>query len=199
MDLYPEPIERLIGKLSKLPSIGRRSAERLALKLVSSDLEEIEELRQALSDIKTKVHNCNKCGNLTDKEICDICSNDRRNNRIVCVVEDTPNLIAIEKSKEYRGLYHVLNGLISPLNDVQADNINLDSLLERVDSGEFEEVILAISPTIEGEMTTLFLAELLKDKNVKVTRIASGIPIGGNIEYFDSETLYKALEDRREL
>ena len=99
----------------------------------------------------------------------------------------------------YRGLYHVLNGLISPLNDVQADNINLDSLLERVDSGEFEEVILAISPTIEGEMTTLFLAELLKDKNVKVTRIASGIPIGGNIEYFDSETLYKALEDRREL
>ena len=199
MDLYPEPIERLIGKLSKLPSIGRRSAERLALKLVSSDLEEIEELRQALSDIKTKVHNCNKCGNLTDKEICDICSNDRRNNKIVCVVEDTPNLIAIEKSKEYRGLYHVLNGLISPLNDVQADNINLDSLLERVDSGEFEEVILAISPTIEGEMTTLFLAELLKDKNVKVTRIASGIPIGGNIEYFDSETLYKALEDRREL
>lgn len=199
MDLYPEPIERLIGKLSKLPSIGRRSAERLALKLVSSDLEEIEELRQALSDIKTKVHNCNKCGNLTDKEICDICSNDRRNNRIVCVVEDTPNLIAIEKSKEYRGVYHVLNGLISPLNDVQADNINLDSLLERVDSGEFEEVILAISPTIEGEMTTLFLAELLKDKNVKVTRIASGIPIGGNIEYFDSETLYKALEDRREL
>ncbi|WP_425538797.1 recombination mediator RecR [Microaceticoccus formicicus] len=199
MDLYPEPIERLIGKLSKLPSIGRRSAERLALKLVSSDLEEIEELRQALSDIKTKVHKCNKCGNLTDKEICDICSNDRRNNRIVCVVEDTPNLIAIEKSKEYRGVYHVLNGLISPLNDVQADNINLDSLLERVDSGEFEEVILAISPTIEGEMTTLFLAELLKDKNVKVTRIASGIPIGGNIEYFDSETLYKALEDRREL
>ncbi len=199
MDLYPEPIERLIGKLSKLPSIGRRSAERLALKLVSSDIEEIEELRQALSDIKTKVHNCNKCGNLTDKEICDICSNDRRNNKIVCVVEDTPNLIAIEKSKEYRGLYHVLNGLISPLNDVQADNINLDSLLERVDSGEFEEVILAISPTIEGEMTTLFLAELLKDKNVKVTRIASGIPIGGNIEYFDSETLYKALEDRREL
>lgn len=199
MDLYPEPIERLIGKLSKLPSIGRRSAERLALKLVSTEMDEIEELRQALSDIKTKVHNCTKCGNLTDKEICDICSNDKRNGKIVCVVEDTPNLIAIEKSKEYRGLYHVLNGLISPLNDVQADNINLDSLLERVESGEFEEVILAISPTIEGEMTTLFLAELFKDKNVKVTRIASGIPIGGNIEYFDSETLYKALEDRREL
>ncbi len=199
MDLYPEPIERLIGKLSKLPSIGRRSAERLALKLVSTDMHEIEELRQALSDIKTKVHNCNKCGNLTDKDICDICSNDKRNNKIVCVVEDTPNLIAIEKSKEYRGVYHVLNGLISPLNDVQADNINLDSLIERVDNGQFEEVILAISPTIEGEMTTLFLAELLKDKDVKVTRIASGIPIGGNIEYFDSETLYKALEDRREL
>lgn len=199
MDLYPEPIERLIGKLSKLPSIGRRSAERLALKLVSTEMDEIEELRQALSDIKTKVHNCKKCGNLTDKDICDICSNDRRNNKIVCVVEDTPNLIAIEKSKEYKGLYHVLNGLISPLNDVQADNINLDSLLDRVDNGEFEEVILAISPTIEGEMTTLFLAELLKEKDVKVTRIASGIPMGGNIEYFDSETLYKALEDRREL
>lgn len=199
MDLYPEPIERLIGKLSKLPSIGRRSAERLALKLVSTEMDEIEELRQALYDIKTKVHNCKKCGNLTDKDICDICSNDRRNNKIVCVVEDTPNLIAIEKSKEYKGLYHVLNGLISPLNDVQADNINLDSLLDRVDNGEFEEVILAISPTIEGEMTTLFLAELLKEKDVKVTRIASGIPMGGNIEYFDSETLYKALEDRREL
>ncbi len=199
MDLYPEPIERLIGRLSKLPSIGRRSAERLALKLVQTDLEEVEELRQALIDIKTKVHNCSICGNLTDKDICDICADDRRDKAVICVVEDTPNLIAIEKSREFKGLYHVLNGLISPLNDIQAENINLDSLLDRVDSGEHNEVILAISPTIEGEMTTLFLAELLKEKNVKVTRIASGIPIGGNIEFFDSETLYKALEDRREL
>ncbi|MDO5717364.1 MAG: recombination mediator RecR [Tissierellia bacterium] len=199
MNLYPEPIERLIAKLSKLPSIGRKSAERLALKLVSTDKSEVEELRQALLDIKTKIKHCNICGNLTEHEICNICSDNSRNKSLICVVEDTPNLIAIEKSREYRGLYHVLDGLISPINDISADEINLDSLIERVENQDIEEVILAISPTVEGEMTTLFIGELLKNKNAKITRIASGIPVGGSIEYFDTQTLFKALEDRREI
>ena len=149
-------------------------------------------------DVKTKVHKCKSCGNLTENEICDICLNPKRDKSIITVVEDTSNLIAIEKSGEYRGLYHVIGGLISPMKDISAENINIDSLLSRVDSGEIEEVILAISPTVDGETTSLFLNELLKSKNVKVSRIASGIPMGGNLEYYDSETLTRALEDRRE-
>ncbi len=199
IDLYPEPIERLIVQLSGLPAIGKKSAERLALKIVEMDPASVEELRSALSDVKTKIHRCGECGNLTDLPLCGVCSDPKRNRSILCVVQDVPDLLAIEKSREYNGLYHVLHGLISPLDRVSADEINLDRLLERADSGEVKEIILAINPTIEGEMTTLFLAELLKKKSVKVTRIASGIPFGGNLEYFDGTTLYKALEDRREL
>lgn len=199
VDLYPEPIERLIGKLSKLPAIGRKSAERLALRFVEMDREEVDAFCEALTDVKTKVHPCQLCGNLTDLELCSVCEDPRRDKSTICVVQDTPNLLAIEKSREYAGLYHVLQGLISPLDQVSSEQINLDTLLERAEDPEVKEIILAINPTVEGEMTTLFLAELLKGKNVKITRIASGIPFGANLEFYDGTTLYKALEDRREL
>lgn len=198
MELYPESLEILIAEFTKLPTIGKKSAERLAMSIIKRDEDEVERLSKALMDVKTKVHKCKSCGNLTENEICDICLNPKRDKSIITVVEDTSNLIAIEKSGEYRGLYHVIGGLISPMKDISAENINIDSLLSRVDSGEIEEVILAISPTVDGETTSLFLNELLKSKNVKVSRIASGIPMGGNLEYYDSETLTRALEDRRE-
>lgn len=198
MELYPESLEILIAEFTKLPTIGKKSAERLAMSIIKRDEDEVQRLSKALMDVKTKVHKCKSCGNLTENEICDICLNPKRDKSIITVVEDTSNLIAIEKSGEYRGLYHVIGGLISPMKDISAENINIDSLLSRVDSGEIEEVILAISPTVDGETTSLFLNELLKSKNVKVSRIASGIPMGGNLEYYDSETLTRALEDRRE-
>ncbi len=198
MELYPESLEILIAEFTKLPTIGKKSAERLAMSIIKRDEDEVERLSKALMDVKTKVHKCKACGNLTENEICDICLNPKRDKSIITVVEDASNLIAIEKSGEYRGLYHVIGGLISPMKDISAENINIDSLLNRVDSGEIEEVILAISPTVDGETTSLFLNELLKSKNVKVSRIASGIPMGGNLEYYDSETLTRALEDRRE-
>lgn len=198
MELYPESLEILIAEFTKLPTIGKKSAERLAMSIIKKDEDEVQRLSKALMDVKTKVHKCKSCGNLTENEICDICLNPKRDKSIITVVEDTSNLIAIEKSGEYRGLYHVIGGLISPMKDISAENINIDSLLSRVDSGEIEEVILAISPTVDGETTSLFLNELLKSKNVKVSRIASGIPMGGNLEYYDSETLTRALEDRRE-
>lgn len=199
MDLYPEAIERLIAKLSKLPSIGRKSAERMALRLVAYDEKEMDALIMALSDVKTQIKPCKRCGNLTDQDLCSVCSDPRRDQSLVCVVEDTSNLIAIEKSKEYRGLYHVLGGLISPMNDMRAEDINLERLLKRLEEEEIKEIILAISSTVEGEMTTLLLAELLKSYKVKVTKIASGIPIGGSLEYFDGQTLLNALEERREI
>lgn len=198
MELYPESLEILIAEFTKLPTIGKKSAERLAMSIIKRDEDEVQRLSKALMDVKAKVHKCKSCGNLTENEICDICLNPKRDKSIITVVEDTSNLIAIEKSGEYRGLYHVIGGLISPMKDISAENINIDSLLSRVDSGEIEEVILAISPTVDGETTSLFLNELLKSKNVKVSRIASGIPMGGNLEYYDSETLTRALEDRRE-
>lgn len=198
MELYPESLEILIAEFTKLPTIGKKSAERLAMSIIKRDEDEVQRLSKALMDVKTKVHKCKSCGNLTENEICDICLNPKRDKSIITVVEDTSNLIVIEKSGEYRGLYHVIGGLISPMKDISAENINIDSLLSRVDSGEIEEVILAISPTVDGETTSLFLNELLKSKNVKVSRIASGIPMGGNLEYYDSETLTRALEDRRE-
>ena len=199
MEVYPESLERLIGELTKLPSIGKKSAERLAMSIIKKDQDQVYSLSQALIDVKKKIHPCKICGNLTEKEVCDICTSPKRDDTVITVVEEASNLIAIEKSGEYRGLYHVLGGLISPMKDISAENINIDSLLERISNEKVKEVILAISPTVEGETTTLFLNELLRNKSVKITRIASGIPMGGNLDYFDSETLFRALEERREI
>ena len=157
MELYPESLEILIAEFTKLPTIGKKSAERLAMSIIKRDEDEVQRLSKALMDVKTKVHKCKSCGNLTENEICDICLNPKRDKSIITVVEDTSNLIAIEKSGEYRGLYHVIGGLISPMKDISAENINIDSLLSRVDSGEIEEVILALQvyalPTVEIDST----------------------------------------------
>lgn len=199
MELYPESLDRLIGELAKLPTIGRKSAERLAMSILKRDKNEAQNLSQAIMDVKERVRPCKVCGNFTEEDICQICSSPRRTRSVITVVEDATNLIAIEKSREYTGLYHVLGGLISPLSDISAENINIDSLIQRAKDPEVEEVILAISPTVEGETTALFLNELLKDSKVRVTKIASGIPMGGNLQYFDSEILTRALEERREI
>lgn len=204
MSEYPESIETLIEQFRRLPTIGRKTAQRLALSVVGMPKEKIERFAAALLDVKERIHRCPRCGNLTDRELCSICEDKRRDATVICVVEDATNLIAMERGGTYRGVYHVLRGLLSPMKDIGPDAIGVDELLERLPKkGEersedsVREVILAISPTVEGETTLLFLAELLKAYDVKVTRIASGIPVGGSLEYYDELTLAKALEDRR--
>ncbi|KWZ77457.1 recombination mediator RecR [Anaerococcus tetradius] len=199
MALYPESLVNLIDEFQKLPTIGRKSAERLAMSIVDRDKDSVDEFAKSLLEVKSRIHSCEICGNLTEEDICDICKDITRNEECLCIVEDVKNLIAIEKSHAYRGRYHVLGGLISPSDDIGPDKLNVDKLLERIDKEDIKEVILAISSTIEGETTSLFLTSLLSNKNVKITKLAQGIPVGSNLEYFDQLTLERALEDRREI
>lgn len=199
MALYPESLVNLIDEFQKLPTIGRKSAERLAMSIVDRDKDSVDEFAKSLLEVKSRIHSCKICGNLTEEDICDICKDITRNEECLCIVEDVKNLIAIEKSHAYRGRYHVLGGLISPSDDIGPDKLNVDKLLERIDKEDIKEVILAISSTIEGETTSLFLTSLLSSKDVKITKLAQGIPVGSNLEYFDQLTLERALEDRREI
>lgn len=199
MSLYPERLNKLIEEFQKLPAIGRKSAERLAMAIVDRDIDSVREFSDSLIDVKENIKHCKICGNLTEDEVCDICKDITRNEDIICVVEDVRNLIAIEKSGVFHGKYHVLGGLISPSDNVNLEDLNIDSLLDRIERENVSEVILAISSTIEGETTSLFLSSILNKKNVKVSKIASGIPVGSNLEYFDQLTLERALEDRREI
>ena len=199
MALYPESLVNLIDEFQKLPTIGRKSAERLAMSIVDRDKDSVDEFAKSLLEVKSRIHSCEICGNLTEEDICDICKDITRNEECLCIVEDVKNLIAIEKSHAYRRRYHVLGGLISPSDDIGPDKLNVDKLLERIDKEDIKEVILAISSTIEGETTSLFLTSLLSNKNVKITKLAQGIPVGSNLEYFDQLTLERALEDRREI
>lgn len=199
MALYPESLVNLIDEFQKLPTIGRKSAERLAMSIVDRDKDSVDEFAKSLLEAKSRIHSCKICGNLTEEDICDICKDITRNEECLCIVEDVKNLIAIEKSNAYRGRYHVLGGLISPSDDIGPDKLNVDKLLERIDKEDIKEVILAISSTIEGETTSLFLTSLLSSKDVKITKLAQGIPVGSNLEYFDQLTLERALEDRREI
>lgn len=199
MSLYPESLVNLIEQFQKLPTIGKKSAERLAMNIVDRDKDSIEKFSKALLDVKEKVHPCKICGNLTEDDICSICKDISRDEHTLCVIEDVRNLIAIEKSSVFHGRYHILGGLISPSDNVKAEDLSIDKLLERIDNEGIREIILAISSTIEGETTSLFLAHLLENKDVKVSKIASGIPVGSNLEYFDQLTLERALEDRREI
>ncbi|MFM1534275.1 recombination mediator RecR [Helcococcus ovis] len=194
---YPGPVEDLIENLRKLPSIGRKSAQRMALHIVNMEKESIESIIKSLENVKNNIKKCEICGNITENEVCDICSDNRRDDSVICVVEDVTNLLTIEKTNTYIGKYYVLNGLINPNYLIDTENINIDNLINYVNSGRIKEIIFAISPTVEGETTMLFIKELIKDKNIKITRIASGIPVGGNLEYFDEITLSKALEDRK--
>ena len=199
MDYYALPIANLIEQFSKLPGIGRKTAQRLAFYILEMDTIEAEKLAKAITNAKEKVHYCSICCNLTDEDPCHICSDDRRDKSIICVVEGAKDIIAMERTREYKGLYHVLHGAISPMDNIGPDEIKVKELLNRAYEGEIEEVILATNPTVEGEATALYIAKLLKPLGIKTTRIAHGIPVGGDLEYFDEVTLSKAMENRREL
>ena len=199
MAIFPESLNNLIEEFQKLPTVGRKSAERLAMNIVERDETDIKDFAKSLTQVKEKIHRCEICGNLTEAQVCDICKDITREEDFICIVEEVKDLIAIEKSGAFRGKYHVLGGLISPSDGIGPDELNIDKLLNRIDSEGINEVILAISSTIEGETTTLFLTSLLNEKNIKVTKIAQGIPVGSNLEYFDQLTLERAIEDRREI
>ncbi|WP_394023423.1 recombination mediator RecR [Anaerococcus martiniensis] len=199
MAIFPESLNNLIGEFQKLPTIGRKSAERLAMNIVERDEVDINDFSKALIEVKEKIHKCEICGNLTEQEICDVCKDITRDEDFICVVEDVKDLIAIEKSGAFHGKYHVLGGLIAPSDGIGPDELNIDKLLKRIDDEGINEIILAISSTIEGETTTLFLTSILNEKDVRVSKIAQGIPVGSNLEYFDQLTLERAIEDRREI
>jgi len=199
MSRFAEPMARLIEELKKLPGIGSKSAQRLAFHILRSSDDDAEGLASAVRDLKAQLRLCSICNNITDVDPCSYCTNPTRNHRLVCVVEEPTNIAAIEKTKHFNGVYHVLHGTISPLHGVGPEHLRISNLTRRVDAGEVDEVILATNPTIEGEATAHYLADALKKLRVKVTRIATGVPAGSDIEYTDEVTMHKAMEGRREL
>lgn len=188
-----------IDELSKLPGIGKKTAQRLALHIIKNDRESAEKLAKSIVDLKEKLMLCKKCFNLSESEFCDICKNPKRDQTTICVVEEVSDVIAIEKSHEYNGLYHVLGGVLSPLMGIGAENIRIKELINRFHDEEIKEVILALNPDTEGETTSLYLAKLIKPLGIKVTRIARGIPIGGDLEFADEATIGKAMINRIDL
>jgi len=199
MNYYAKPLARLINELSKLPGIGGKSAQRLAFYIMSLDEDEASALAESITDAKKNMKYCSVCGNLTDADPCGICRDPTRDARVICVVEGPRDVAAIERIKEYNGLYHVLHGAISPMDGIGPNDINLKQLIIRLREGDVAEVILATNPNIEGEATAMYASKLIKPSGIKVSRIAHGIPIGGDLEYTDEITLLKAVEGRREL
>jgi recombination protein RecR len=196
---FAEPMARLIDELKKLPGVGGKSAQRLAFHILRSSSEDADALAAAIRNLKEKLHLCSVCSNITDVDPCSYCTSATRNQRLVCVVEEPTNIASIEKARFYNGVYHVLHGAISPLHGVGPEQLRIASLLKRIESGSLDEVIIATNPTIEGEATAVHLTGLIKRPGVKVTRIATGIPAGSDIEYADEVTMLKAMEGRREL
>ena len=200
MKQYPRPLNKLINELGKLPGIGGKTAQRLAFHVLSLTDREAEMLAESIVEAKRSLHYCSVCGNLTDREVCSICSDGSRDKTVICVVETPQDVMAMERIREYKGTYHVLHGAISPAEGIGPADINLKSLIERLQGNtDVEEVIVATNPNIEGEATAMYIARLLKPAGIKVTRIAHGIPVGGDLEYADEVTLLKAVEGRREL
>jgi recombination protein RecR len=195
----PEPLVRLIEEFKRLPGIGAKSAQRLAFHILRTPRDETERLCDALRDVKERVTYCSVCNNITDVDPCAICTDESRDRRVICVVEEPQNVGAVEKTRGFRGLYHVLMGALSPLQGVGPDDLRIKGLLDRVARGSLEEVILATNPTVEGEATAIYLARLLKPLGLRVTRIATGIPVGSDLEYADEVTMGKAMEGRREV
>ena len=191
-------VENLVTQLTKLPGIGRRTAQRLAFHLLSAHPEDALELARAIEDVKTRVRFCRECGNLTEDELCEVCSDARRDRSLICVVEQPVDVVSLERTHEYRGLYHVLGGALSPLDGVEPSDLRIGGLLARIERGGVEEVVLATNPTMTGEATAAYLADRLREK-VLVTRLASGLPVGGDLEYADEVTLGRALAGRREM
>lgn len=197
---YPKIILDLIECFKKLPSIGEKSAERLALSTLNMDDDVLELFSETLKDIKKKIKKCKVCNNLADGDLCEICKHtDTRDSKTICIVEDAKNIILFEKLGTYNGLYHVLNGLISPLDGINPEDINISQLLDRIKKEDIKEVIIAVKPSIEGETTTLYISKMLEGTDVKVTKIAHGVPLGVEMEYLDSLTLEMALEDRKDV
>lgn len=195
--MYAVPIAKLIEELSKLPGIGKRSAERLAFHILNLEEKEAESLSDAIISAKKQITFCPECQSLTDVTPCAICSNPRRDRSIICVVENPKDILAIEKTREYKGLYHVLHGAISPMDGIGPEMLKIKELLARLSSGEVNEIIMATNPSIEGEATAMYISKLIKPLGITVTRIAHGIPVGGDLEYADEVTLTKAIEGRR--
>jgi recombination protein RecR len=199
MDYFALPVQRLIEEFEKLPGIGRKTAQRLAFHVLNLSEDKVVGFAKALVEAKRKTITCSVCGNLTDTDPCRICSSDKRDHGVICVVQSARDVVAMERVREFKGLYHVLNGLISPLEGTGPDDINIKGLIKRVAHGKLSEVILATSPTVEGEATAVYISKILKPLGVKTTRIAQGISVGGDLEYADEVTLYKSLEGRREI
>lgn len=193
------PLTKLIEQFERLPGIGKKSAQRLAFHVLAMPKERAQQFADAIMEAHEKIKRCSICQSLTEEAICPICSDEVRDRSTVCVVESSQDVLAFERTKEYHGLYHVLHGLISPMDGIGPDQLSVKELLARLKSGEVQEVIMATNPTVEGEATAMYLARLLKPMGVRVTRLAYGIPVGGNLEYADEVTLYRALEGRSEL
>ena len=199
MSAYSPSIEKLIESFEKLPSIGHKTAIRLAYHMLDMSDDEIKEFTNSITDAKQKLKYCSICFNISDTDPCPICSDSKRDQSTICVVEDVRDIMAMERTHEYKGVYHVLHGTISPLNGIGPDEIKIKELLNRIRDNEIKEVIIATNPRVEGEATSIYLSKLLKAFNIKVTRIAHGIPVGGDLEYTDEITLMKAMEGRREI
>jgi recombination protein RecR len=200
MSKFAEPMARLIDELKKLPSIGSKSAQRLAFHILRASDDDAGALAAAIHDVKAKLRLCSTCNNITDIDPCVYCSNPTRNHSLICVVEEPTNIGAIERTRHFNGVYHVLHGSISPLHGIGPEQLRISGLLKRIEAGEIEEVILATNPTVEGEATAVYLTQQIKSRNgARVTRIAMGIPVGSDIEYTDEVTMLKAMEGRREV
>ncbi len=199
MPLYSPSIEKLIENFEKLPSIGHKTAVRLAYHMLEMNNEEITEFTNSITDAKKKLKYCSTCYNISDTDPCPICSNPKRDQSTICVVEDVRDIMAMERTNEYKGVYHVLHGTISPMNGIGPDEIKIKELLNRIRDNQIKEVIIATNPRVEGEATSIYLSKLIKAFNIKVTRIAHGIPVGGDLEYTDEITLMKAMEGRHEI
>ncbi len=196
---FAEPLARLIQEFKRLPGIGAKSAQRLAFHVLRHSREDAERLAAALLDVKDRLSLCRQCNNISDGELCPFCQDPHRDRSVVCVVEEPHNILPVESTRQYAGLYHVLHGAISPLKGIGPDKLMLKNLLERVEGGHVREIIIATNPTVEGEATAAYLARLLKPLGLKVTRIAMGIPVGSELEFADEVTMTKSLENRREL
>ena len=199
MQVFPAALQNFADQFARLPGIGGKTAQRLAFHVLSLPMEDAQEFADAIITAKQNVHTCPECQNLTDRKICPICDDDTRDHGVVCVVADPKDVIAMERSREFRGVYHVLHGVISPMNRITQDDIKIRELLIRVGSGEVREVIMATNPDTEGEATAMYISRLLRPMEVKVTRLACGVSVGSQLEYADEVTLSRALEGRKEM
>ncbi len=197
--LYSESLSKLIEMFKKMPGVGHKSAVRLAFNIIEMSNEEADEIIETIKNAKSKITYCSVCQNLTEGDVCEICSNEKRDKSTICVMETSKDVIALEKTREYYGMYHVLHGAISPMDGVGPEDLKIKELILRVGEGDIKEIILANNPSIEGEATAMYLSKLLKPLGMKVTRIAFGLPVGGDLEYADEVTITKALEGRREI